>query len=445
MLSQTQRWRHLKSRSGNRHRRRHEEQYLQHNIYPLPEEKIQEYVEHEQIIPPIVSLPKTNQTEILTESKSVSHKSSCKVKFNPVIRVCLVPCRADFRGDFYILFWGRDDYQTFKEDALQELREHWLKHHKTVKEAIFDLYQPAPIKEPQGTAKLLTHVDSVAHLSVMANLNKQLAEEVKEKCNKSNAKTLLTEEGSGSISPTCNTINNTNSINGSRVSIAHGSVQAAQSVGCMQSPLCIGDIRTGQPGSTPLAIPDLSGYTHSRQGHGHHHVRLPVEHGESMGLLGILAESTVGDTTVPVSATAVTTATADGTPPVSSTAQFKYDSKPNHSETISALRLPSSTTSASEGGVEEEVVSPFDSTSTIASPSPRTPPPHSREHITPDITETEVTTDSSSLSTPPLHQQQQQQAGSRDNGNAGSTVRIRLLEDSPCSSVSSFEPPILIC
>lgn len=434
MLSQTQRWRHLKSRSGNRHRRQHEEQYLQHNIYPLPEEKIQEYVEHEQIIPPIVSLPKTNQTEILTECKPVSHNSSCKVKFNPVIRVCLVPCRADFRGDFYILFWGRDDYQTFKEDALQELREHWLKHHKTVKEAIFDLYQPAPIKEPQGTAKLLTHVDSVAHLSVMANLNKQLTEEVKEKCNKSNAKTVLTEEGSGSISPTCNTINNTNSMNGSRVSIAHGSVQAAQSVGCMQSPLRIGDIRTGQPGSTPLAIPDLSEYAQSRQEHGHHrHERLPVEDGESAGLLGILAESTVGDTT--------------GTVPVSSTAQFKYNNKPNHSETITALKLPSSTTSASEeeGGVEEEVVSPFDSTSTIASPSPRTPPPHSREHITPDIIETEVTTDSSSLSTPPLHQQQQQQTGSRDNGNAGSSVRIRLLEDSPCSSVSSFEPPILIC
>jgi hypothetical protein len=81
----------------------------------------------------------------------------------------LVPCRADFRGEFYSLFWEKEDYQAFKEDALQELRAHWIQHNTTVKEAIFALYQPSreePVAQSMSPP-LLTHVDSMgamAHL-----------------------------------------------------------------------------------------------------------------------------------------------------------------------------------------------------------------------------------------------------------------------------------------
>lgn len=100
-----------------------------------------------------------------SQSKEPAHK----VRFNPVVRVCLVPCRTDFRSDFYLLFWEKEDYQAFKEDALQELRAHWMKHNTSVKEAIFALYQPSAADEAIAkgmSPPLLTHVDS---MGVMAH------------------------------------------------------------------------------------------------------------------------------------------------------------------------------------------------------------------------------------------------------------------------------------
>ncbi|KAJ1407450.1 hypothetical protein B484DRAFT_204241 [Ochromonadaceae sp. CCMP2298] len=76
-----------------------------------------------------------------------------RVTFSPVIRVCLVPCRADFQEHFEVLFWDRDSYSVFKQEALQELRSYWYAHRSTVKEAIDALYQPAkerPVEADTG-------------------------------------------------------------------------------------------------------------------------------------------------------------------------------------------------------------------------------------------------------------------------------------------------------
>lgn len=57
----------------------------------------------------------------------------------------------------------REDYQTFKEDAVRELRAHWLTNRTTVKEAIIDLYQPSAA-DYAASKTFLSHVDSVAQL-----------------------------------------------------------------------------------------------------------------------------------------------------------------------------------------------------------------------------------------------------------------------------------------
>lgn len=61
----------------------------------------------------------------------------------------------------------REDYQAFKEDAVRELRAHWLTNRTTVKEAIIDLYQPNAA-DHAASKTFLTHVDSMAQLKLAA-------------------------------------------------------------------------------------------------------------------------------------------------------------------------------------------------------------------------------------------------------------------------------------
>eukprot|EP00428_Durinskia_dybowskii_P062861 CAMPEP_0170372818 /NCGR_PEP_ID=MMETSP0117_2-20130122/9750_1 /TAXON_ID=400756 /ORGANISM="Durinskia baltica, Strain CSIRO CS-38" /LENGTH=323 /DNA_ID=CAMNT_0010627691 /DNA_START=168 /DNA_END=1138 /DNA_ORIENTATION=- len=114
---------------------------------------------------------------LISQPQQQEPAGSRKVRFSPIIRVSLVPCRADFQSDFFMLFWEREDYQSFKEDALRELRAYWIEHKTTVKEAIFELYQPKPTPEVEPVKavhdKLLTHVDS---MGVMKNLGHELNE-----------------------------------------------------------------------------------------------------------------------------------------------------------------------------------------------------------------------------------------------------------------------------
>lgn len=176
MLSESQAWRKLRSRSGNRHRIRHDVEYKKY----LTSKNGGSFCAHSTTsICPTSGSPASLLTDPIKQAQhqqqSQPTEPAHKVRFNPVVRVCLVPCRTDFRGDFDLLFWEKEDYQAFKEDALQELRAHWMKHNTSVKEAIFALYQPS--KADEAIAKgmsppLLTHVDSMgvmAHFKQAAN------------------------------------------------------------------------------------------------------------------------------------------------------------------------------------------------------------------------------------------------------------------------------------
>lgn len=158
MLTSAQSWRRLKS-SRTKQRLKHAAEYENecnvHVSIPLRQD-----------ISKISSLNPTNTTVEQTTS-TASSPSGRRVKFSSVIRVCLVPCRSDFQSDFHTLFWMREDYQTFKEDAVRELRAHWLTNRTTVKEAIIDLYQPNAA-DYAASKSFLSHVDSVAHLRLAA-------------------------------------------------------------------------------------------------------------------------------------------------------------------------------------------------------------------------------------------------------------------------------------
>jgi len=67
---------------------------------------------------------------------------SRRLKFDDKVRVYLIPCRSEFSGTFTDLFWQREDYLEFKDDAYQELQSYWKDNNSTVKEAIVALYQP---------------------------------------------------------------------------------------------------------------------------------------------------------------------------------------------------------------------------------------------------------------------------------------------------------------
>lgn len=67
---------------------------------------------------------------------------SRRLKFDDTVRVYLIPCRSEFSAAFRDLFWQREDYVDFKDDAYHELQTYWKDNNSTVKEAIVALYQP---------------------------------------------------------------------------------------------------------------------------------------------------------------------------------------------------------------------------------------------------------------------------------------------------------------
>lgn len=67
---------------------------------------------------------------------------SRRLKFDDTVRVYLIPCRSEFSAAFTDLFWQREDYVDFKDDAYHELQTYWKDNNSTVKEAIVALYQP---------------------------------------------------------------------------------------------------------------------------------------------------------------------------------------------------------------------------------------------------------------------------------------------------------------
>lgn len=64
------------------------------------------------------------------------------VSFNSLVRVCLVPSRCEYSPITNELYWRHDDYASFKQEAVTELRAYWKEHPSSIKEAITALYQP---------------------------------------------------------------------------------------------------------------------------------------------------------------------------------------------------------------------------------------------------------------------------------------------------------------
>lgn len=160
MLTNSQSWRRLKS-SRAKQRRNHDLEY-QNACNSSGSTLCKEQTE--------VACPSRTVTPSHCQPTAASTTDSPngkKVRFSSVIRVCLVPCRSDFLSDFHDLFWMREDYQSFKEDAVRELRAHWLANRTTVKEAIIDLYQPNAA-DHAASKTFLTHVDSMAQLRLAA-------------------------------------------------------------------------------------------------------------------------------------------------------------------------------------------------------------------------------------------------------------------------------------
>ena len=112
------------------------------------------------------------------------HESSCadtgsissrSLKFDDAVRVYLIPCRSEFSAAFTDLFWQREDYVDFKDDAYHELQTYWKNNNSTVKEAIVALYQPIYSEQVDGRSRefkvafvqktIMVHNDSVGDFS----------------------------------------------------------------------------------------------------------------------------------------------------------------------------------------------------------------------------------------------------------------------------------------
>jgi hypothetical protein len=197
VLTRAEAWRQLKSRR-TRSRLKHQVEYessrsaggnddFESGFQPTPSIDLNLV---KQNVPSTPIKQDINQEVSREENQQSYHR---KVKFSPVIRVCLVPCRSDFLTDFPDLFWARENYQSFKEDALKELRDYFYATGSSVKDSIAAMYQPGAeqnavvtllqdkssttnltssggsnIHEPaQRPGKFLTHVDSVAQFDRM--------------------------------------------------------------------------------------------------------------------------------------------------------------------------------------------------------------------------------------------------------------------------------------
>lgn len=74
-------------------------------------------------------------------SDLLKSKDPRNVKFSGTIQVCLIPTRHEFAGHHDDLFWSGIECQSFKFDAVREIRAFAIESGCTPKEAIKALYQ----------------------------------------------------------------------------------------------------------------------------------------------------------------------------------------------------------------------------------------------------------------------------------------------------------------
>jgi hypothetical protein len=365
------------------------------------------------------------------DSQSNSPMGARKVRFNPVIRVCLVPCRADFRGDFYLLFWEREDYQAFKEDAVRELRAHWTQHHTSVKEAIFDMYQPSPdgvdhvmtelAPPPLPPRRILAHVDS---MGVMSNFAKSSGA-ARSSGSGDTAAGRISSIGTGTGTSTNSTAKSSNS-NSKNASVSTA-VACPTSQGDAHAPI-------GQTYVQPLlddapAEDAPSAYSHSE--HGHSHERYGSE-----------AETTFGDFVVEEEDCAAEICGGGGggdgltgrltSGDICPVTPLRRDhlslSKREVEETVlvdaSALFTPGMSSAPYRSHLAESAVG------APPQPSRTSPTAGGAGDRGAESVSMSANTHSSAV---------------KEGNSTGGSVRLILCEESPSSCASSFEAPILIC
>lgn len=96
-------------------------------------------------------------------SPSIDQNHPKTVIFSNTVRVCLVPSRTCLGPYIQDLFWSQDDYKTFKDEAINEIRNILLSRQRagnscTAKEVKQALYQPTP--ERSKSILIPTVVDS---------------------------------------------------------------------------------------------------------------------------------------------------------------------------------------------------------------------------------------------------------------------------------------------
>jgi hypothetical protein len=114
-----------------------------------------------------------------TESKSEkSIKTSCDVRtktesydtrkshvsFCPLVRVCVIPSRSDYDAELMSeLFWSSEDYNSFKTEAINEMKNKWVKNNILVYAVKRSADHLSSSDSSPGLSQIaLRHVDSVS-------------------------------------------------------------------------------------------------------------------------------------------------------------------------------------------------------------------------------------------------------------------------------------------
>lgn len=103
-----------------------------------------------------------------------------RVRFKPKIRVYFIPNRKQLASVMKDIFWRQEDFEEFKQDAIQEIRIFWKNQGGSIKDAIAVLYQPNPDVDYEHFAvseksdeiaecSVLKHVDSLSFFSSSNN------------------------------------------------------------------------------------------------------------------------------------------------------------------------------------------------------------------------------------------------------------------------------------
>ena len=74
--------------------------------------------------------------------KMLRPKEQRNIRFSATVHVCLIPTRQEMKLTIDELFWKPGDYNTFKMEAVAELKAFLTSHGLTPKQAITELYQP---------------------------------------------------------------------------------------------------------------------------------------------------------------------------------------------------------------------------------------------------------------------------------------------------------------